>query len=84
LQRAGWLFVYGATLGGHMDASQNSREHVERDPRNDPRRTHAEEVVIERQPVIADSPRAEPEWPAVKFERRRSERRRIERTGTDI
>lgn len=67
-----------------MDANENSRGHVERDPRNDPRRTHADEVVVERQPVIADRPRAESEWPAVEFERRRGERRRIERTGTDI
>jgi hypothetical protein len=67
-----------------MDAHENSREHVERDPRNDPRRDRPDEVVVERQPVIADRPRPESDWPSVEFERRRGERRRIERMGTDI
>jgi hypothetical protein len=69
-----------------MYASENSREHVERDPRNDPRsRTHAEEIVIDRKPIVADGPRDdEAAWPPVASDRRRSERRRIERTSTDI
>jgi hypothetical protein len=68
-----------------MYASDNSRDHVERDPRNDPRsHTHAEEILVERKPVIADRPRAEGEWPAVPVDRRKSDRRRIERMGTDI
>jgi hypothetical protein len=71
-------------LEGLMHASDNSREHVERDPNNDPRRTHAEEIVVDRAPVIADRPHAEDAWPAAPSERRRSERRRIERMSTDI
>jgi hypothetical protein len=68
-----------------MYASDNSREHVERDPRNDPRsHTHADEIVIERKPVVADRQRDDNEWPSAPVERRRSERRRIERMGTDI
>ena len=69
-----------------MYASDSSREHVERDPRNDPRsRTNAEEVVIDRPPIVADRSREENDsWPSVPVERRHSERRRIERMGTDI
>jgi len=67
-----------------MYASDSSREHVERDPRNDPRsRTHADEIVVDRQPIVADRPQEDDAWPAP-FERRHSERRRIERMGTDI
>ena len=67
-----------------MHASDDSREHVERDPRNDPRsHTHAEEIV-DRPPVVADRSRTEDPWPAVSPDRRRSERRRIERMSTDI
>ena len=85
-----------------MHASDNAREHVERDPRNgerqrdeavapaerrgegsDARRTHAEEIVVGRPPVAADRPQADP-WPSVPQERRRSDRRRIERMSTDI
>ena len=68
-----------------MHASDSSREQVKRDPHNDPRsRTHAEEIVIDRQPIVADRPEEESVWPSVPMERRHSERRRIERTGTDI
>jgi hypothetical protein len=69
-----------------MHAFNGSREHVERDPRNDPRtRTNADdEVVIDRQPIVADRSRDENEWPVAHADRRRSERRRIERMGTDI
>jgi hypothetical protein len=69
-----------------MYASDSSREHVERDPRNDPRgRAREDEIVIDRKPIVADRTRDEEEaWPAVPAERRRSERRRIERMGTDI
>jgi hypothetical protein len=63
-----------------MDRSDNAHDRVERDPRND--RRHEDEVVVERPAVVAD--RAETEWPHVTVERRRSERRRIERMGTDI
>jgi hypothetical protein len=68
-----------------MQTSDNAREQVERDPQNDPRtRTHADEILVDRQPIVADRPRDEEAWPSVPFERRRSDRRRIERTGTDI
>jgi len=68
-----------------MYASENSREHVERDPRNDPRsRTHAEEIVVERPPIAADRPQEDDSWPTAPSERRRTERRRIERMSTDI
>jgi hypothetical protein len=68
-----------------MYASDNSREHVERDPRRDPRsRTQADEVVVDRPPIVADRPRQENIWPTAPVERRHSERRRIERMGTDI
>ena len=68
-----------------MYASDSSREHVERDPRNDPRsRTHADEIVVDRQPIVADRPQDENVWPGAPTERRHSERRRIERMGTDI
>lgn len=68
-----------------MYASDSSREHVERDPRNDPRsRSHPEEVVVDRPPIAADRPQADTGWPGVPIERRHSERRRIERMGTDI
>lgn len=68
-----------------MHASDSSREHVERDPRNDPRaHTHADEMLVDRRPIIADRPRDEQDWPTVPIERRRSDRRRIERMGTDI
>ena len=68
-----------------MYASENSREQVERDPRNDPRsRTHAEEIVVDRPPIVADRPQGDSAWPTAPGERRRSERRRIERTSTDI
>jgi hypothetical protein len=63
-----------------MDRSDNAQERMERDPRND--RRHEDEVVVERPTVIAD--RRETEWPRVSLERRRGERRRIERMGTDI
>jgi hypothetical protein len=68
-----------------MYASDSSRNHVERDPRNDPRsRTHAEEIVVERQPIVADRPQEQNGWPTAPIERRHNERRRIERMGTDI
>ena len=69
-----------------MFASDNSRDRVERDPRNDPRgRTQEDEIVIDRKPIVADrSPGEQDLWPAAPVERRRSERRRIERMGTDI
>jgi hypothetical protein len=68
-----------------MYASDNSRDHVDRDPRNDPRsRTHAEEIVIDRSPIVADRSQDDSGWPSVPRERRVTERRRIERMGTDI
>ena len=68
-----------------MYASENSHEHVERDPRNDPRsRTHAEEIVVDRPPIVADRSQDDNAWPAASTDRRRSERRRIERMSTDI
>jgi hypothetical protein len=68
-----------------MYASDNSHEHVERDPRNDPRsRAHADEIVIDRKPIVADRPRSNDAWPSAPTERRTGERRRIERMGTDI
>jgi hypothetical protein len=68
-----------------MYASDSSREHVERDPRNDPRsRTHADEIVVDRQPIVADRPQDDDAWPGAPRERRVTERRRIERMGTDI
>jgi len=68
-----------------MYASDNSHGHMERDPRNDPRsRTHADEIVIDRKPIVADRPRQDDAWPTAPFERRTGERRRIERMGTDI
>jgi hypothetical protein len=68
-----------------MYASENSHEHVERDPRNDPRsRTHAEEIIVDRPPIVADRPQHDDSWPSAPVDRRRSERRRIERTSTDI
>jgi hypothetical protein len=68
-----------------MYRSDSSHEPVERDPRNDPRRSQADgEVEIDRKPIVADRPRDEDDaWGRVP-ERRRSERRRIERMGTDI
>ena len=67
-----------------MYASEN-REQVERDSRNDPRsRTHAEEIVVERPPIVADRPQDDNAWPSAPGDRRRSERRRIERMSTDI
>lgn len=65
----------------------SSRDGVERDPRNDPRtRSQADgEVEIDRKPIVADRSREEDDsWPQPTVERRRSERRRIERMGTDI
>ena len=68
-----------------MYAFDSSREHVERDPRNDPRsRDSQDEVVVERRPIVADRSRDDSQWPSVPVDRRRSERRRIERMGTDI
>jgi hypothetical protein len=69
---------------GPMNGSDSTREQVERDPRNDQRsRTHADEIVVDRQPIVADRP-ASDTWPAAPMERRRTERRRIERMSTDI
>ena len=68
-----------------MFASDSSREHVERDPRNDPRGRPSDEIVVDRKPIVADRSRVEQDaWPSAPIERRRSERRRIERMGTDI
>jgi hypothetical protein len=68
-----------------MYASDSSREQVERDPRKDPRsRTHAEEIVVDRQPIVADRSQEDGAWPSAPRERRITERRRIERMGTDI
>jgi hypothetical protein len=67
-----------------MHASDSLRNHVERDPRNDPRsRGLEDEIVVDRKPIVADRPRDDDSWPSVP-ERRRTERRRIERMGTDI
>jgi hypothetical protein len=67
-----------------MYVSEGSREQVERDPNNDPRRSHADEIIVDRRPIVADKPADDSAWPAAPFERRRTERRRIERMGTDI
>jgi len=68
-----------------MYAFDGSREHVERDPRNDPRsRDSQDEIEVERRPIVADRSRDESQWPSGPVDRRRSERRRIERMGTDI
>jgi hypothetical protein len=67
-----------------MYASDNSREQIERDPNNDPRRSHADEIMVDRKPIVADRPGDDSAWPDAPFERRRTERRRIERMGTDI
>jgi hypothetical protein len=70
-----------------MYRSESSHDQVERDPRNDPRtRSQADgEVEIERKPIVADRSREEETpWPSVQADRRRTERRRIERMGTDI
>ena len=69
-----------------MYASDSSHKHVERDPRNDPRsRSHDDEIVIDRKPIVADRSRDEGDgWPIAPTDRRRTERRRIERMGTDI
>jgi hypothetical protein len=68
-----------------MYRSENARDAVERDPRNDPRtRSRVDgETVVERNPIIADGHR-EPADTSTSPERRRTERRRIERMGTDI
>jgi hypothetical protein len=68
-----------------MYFADKSPEAVERDPRNDPRmRQQTEnEIVIDRKPVVADSVR-DPETGTAPSDRRRTERRRIERMGTDI
>lgn len=69
-----------------MYRSASSNDHTERDPRNDPRsRGQADDVEIERKPIVADRPRDEENaWPVAPMDRRRGERRRIERMGTDI
>ena len=67
-----------------MYESESSREHIERDPNNDPRRSQADEIIVDRKPIVADKPGDDSGWPAAPFERRRTERRRIERMGTDI
>lgn len=56
-------------------------DRIERDPRNDHRRS--EEVVVDRKPIVADAPRDQ-ESARAPGDRRRGERRRIERMGTDI
>jgi hypothetical protein len=69
-----------------MYRSEGSHDQVDRDPRRDPRvRSQADgEVEIERTPIVADRPGDESGWPSVPEDRRRGDRRRIERTGTDI
>ena len=68
-----------------MHAFNESREPNERDSRDDPRRSQGEsEVVVDRKPIVADRSRDDSGWPTAPIERRRSERRRIERMGTDI
>ena len=70
-----------------MYRSDSSHDQVERDPRNDPRtRGQADgEVQVERKPIVADRSREDdPAWPVAPADRRRTERRRIERMGTDI
>lgn len=68
-----------------MYSADNAREPVERDPRNDPRGRPSEgEAEVERKPIVADRAGDGTAWPAVPMERRRTERRRIERMGTDI
>jgi hypothetical protein len=65
----------------HLDNGQGP---IERDPRNDPRRQD-DERVVERKPIAADRPADESQtWPDLPADRRRTERRRIERMGTDI
>lgn len=70
-----------------MYQSDSSQEHLGGDPRNDPRVGNSTdgEVEIERKPIVADMQREDDApWPGVATERRRGERRRIERMGTDI
>lgn len=70
-----------------MFRTDSSHDPVERDARNDPRtRGGADaEVEIDRNRIIADRSRGEDAvWPTAPIERRRTERRRIERMGTDI
>lgn len=70
-----------------MYRADSSHDRVGRDPRNDPRtRGQADgEVEIDRKPIVADRSREEDApWPTVQTDRRRTERRRIERMGTDI
>jgi hypothetical protein len=67
-----------------MYRSENAHDQIERDPRNDPRGSGRDpEKVVERKSIVADRSREEG-WPSVPVDRRRGERRRIERTGTDI
>ncbi|HET9425235.1 MAG TPA: hypothetical protein VFO55_07690 [Gemmatimonadaceae bacterium] len=69
-----------------MYKADSSQDRVDRDPRNDPRtRSQDGEIEVDRKPIVADRSRdEETQWPAAIVDRRRSERRRIERMGTDI
>jgi hypothetical protein len=69
-----------------MHRFDNSQDPIERDPKNDqrsPSQTDGE-VVVERKPIVADRPRTPDDPRTLVGDRRRGERRRIERMGTDI
>lgn len=70
-----------------MYRTESSNDPFPRDVRKDPRAMGQAdtEVDIDRDPVIADRSRVEDApWPTASVDRRRTERRRIERMGTDI
>jgi hypothetical protein len=59
---------------------------LDREPEPRPNRRSDEEVVVERTPIIADGPTGENDLPTstLASERRRNERRRIDRMSTGI
>lgn len=70
-----------------MYRADTSHDGLQRDSRSDPRspKDGAGEVVVDRKSIIADRSREDDSpWHEVRGDRRRSERRRIERMGTDI
>jgi hypothetical protein len=69
-----------------MYRSDSAHDAADRDSRNDPRPQSRpdSEVVIERKSIIADRSRNPDESRPTLGDRRRGERRRIERMGTDI
>jgi hypothetical protein len=70
-----------------MQHADDSHDSADMDKRTDPRtgRRTDDEVIVERTPIVADAPRAESDlYPAAAMERRRGERRRIDRMSTGI